>query len=91
MSNIDESLDGLSQIFAVQNAGDVYFTALDFTYSYGQVALDQKTSEQCNFLLVCCKNGNVSMGTYRFRRLLWAYFNAGGFSKSYRYPTRTIP
>ena len=33
MSNIDELLDGLSQIFAVQNAGDVYFTALDFTYS----------------------------------------------------------
>ena len=33
MSNIDESLDGLSQIFAVQNAGYVYFTALDFTYS----------------------------------------------------------
>ena len=66
-SNIDELVDGISQICAKRKAGDVYFTTLDFAYAYGQVALDQKTSEQCNFMLVGSKNGNISMGTYRFR------------------------
>ena len=41
----------------------MYFTTLDFTYAYGQVCLDQITSEQCNFSLV----GRKSTGTYRFK------------------------
>ena len=49
MPNIDELVDGVSQIIAERKAGDVYFTTLDFTYACGQVALEQKTSEQCNF------------------------------------------
>ena len=36
---------------------------MDFTYAYGQVSLEQKTSEQCIFLLV----GGKSTGTYRFK------------------------
>ena len=61
--NIDELVDGMSQIIVERKAGDVYFTTLDFTYTYGQVALDQKTNEQCNFSIV----GGKSMGTYRFK------------------------
>ena len=63
MPNIDELIDGVSQIIAEKKAGNVYFTTLDFTYAYGQVALEQKTSEQCNFSLV----GGKSTGTYRFK------------------------
>ena len=63
MPNIDELVDGISQIIAERKAGDVYFTTLDFTYAYGQVSLEQKTSEQCNFSLV----GRKLTGTYRFK------------------------
>ena len=63
MPNIDELVDGISQIIAERKAGNVYFTTLDFTYAYGQVSLEQKTSEQCNFSLV----GGKSTGTYRFK------------------------
>ena len=36
---------------------------MDFTYAYGQVSLEQKTSEQCNFSPV----GGKSTGFYRFK------------------------
>ena len=35
MPNIDELLDGISQIIAKRKAGDVFFTTLDSTYAYG--------------------------------------------------------
>ena len=63
MPSIDELVDGISQIIAELKAGDVFFTTLDFTYAYVQVALDQNTSEQCNFSIV----GKKSTGTYRFK------------------------
>ena len=63
MPNIDEIVDGISQIIAERKAGDVYFTTLDFTYAYGQVSLEQETSEQCNFSLV----GEKLTGIYRFK------------------------
>ena len=80
MPNIDELVEGISQIIAEQKAGDVYFTRLDFTYAYGQVALDQKTSEQCNFFYRGGKvNANIS-----FQKLtLQADINAGGVPKSH--------
>ena len=63
MPNIDELVDGLSQIIAERKAGDVYFTTLDFTYAYGQVSLDQRNNEQGNFSL----RGGKSTGTQRLR------------------------
>ena len=63
MPNIDELVDGRSQIIAERKAGNVYFTTLDFTYAYGQVSLEKETSEQCNFSLIDGK----STGTYRFK------------------------
>ena len=63
MPNFDELVDGISQIISERKAGIVYFTTLDFTYAYGQVSLEQKTSEHCNFLLV----GGKSTGIYRFK------------------------
>ena len=63
MPNLDELVDGISQIIAERKAGNVYFTTLDFTYALGQVSLEQKTSEQFNFSLV----GGKSTGTYRFK------------------------
>ena len=35
MPDIDELLDGISQIIAKLKAGDVLFTRLDSTYAYG--------------------------------------------------------
>ena len=63
MPNIDELVDGISQIIAERKAGNVYFTTLDFTYAYGQVSLEKETSKQCNFSLI----GGKSTGTYRFK------------------------
>ena len=63
MPNIDELVDGISQIIAEKKAGYVYFTTLDFTYAYGQASLEKKTSEQCNFSLV----GGYSTGNYRLK------------------------
>ena len=63
MPNIDELIDGVSQIIAEKKSGNVYFTTLDFTYAYGQVALEKKTSEQCIFSLV----GGKSTGSYCFK------------------------
>ena len=45
-------------------SGGVYFTKLDFTYAYGQVSLNQKTSEQCNFFSLV---GGKSTGTNCFK------------------------
>ena len=67
ITNIDKLVDGVSKIIAERKAGDVYFTTLDFTYVYGQVSLEQKKSEQCNFSLV----GGKSTGTYRFKNGLY--------------------
>ena len=63
MPNFDELVDGINQIIAERKPGNVYFTTLDFTYAYGQVSLEQKTSEQCNFSLV----GGKLTGTYSFK------------------------
>ena len=63
MPSMDELVERISQIIAELKAGDVYFTTLDFTYAYLQVALDQNTSEQCNFSIV----GKKSTGTYCFK------------------------
>ena len=67
MPNIDELVDGISQIMAERKAGDVFFTTLDFTYAYGQVSLEQKTNEQCNFSLI----GGKLTGTYRFKNVFY--------------------
>ena len=50
MPNIDELVDGVSQIIAEKKAGNVYFATLDFTYAYGQVALEQKNERVMQFL-----------------------------------------
>ena len=46
MPNIDELVDGISQIIAERKAGNVYFTTSDFTYAYGQVSLEQTKDKQ---------------------------------------------
>ena len=63
MPKIKELMDGINLIIAKRKDGEVYFTTLDLTYAYRQVALEAKTSEQCNLSLV----GVKSTGTYRFK------------------------
>ena len=56
MPNIDELVHGISEIIAERKAGDVNFTTLDFTYTYEQVALDQKTKKQFKKSIVGVKS-----------------------------------
>ena len=61
--NIEELLDGISRIIGKRKYGEVYFTTLGLTYLYGQVDLETKTSEHCNFSLV----GGKSTGFFSFQ------------------------
>ena len=49
MPNIDELMDGMSQINAKRKNGEVYFTTINFMCAYGQVAVEAKTNKQFNF------------------------------------------
>ena len=81
MPNIDELVDGISQIIAERKAGDIYFTTLNFTYAHGQFSLDQKTSEQRKFSLV----GGKLTGTYRFKNGFYGLTSMPAeFQKSHR-------
>ena len=62
MPNVDELLDGVSQIVTAKTQGTLYFTVLDLKYAYSQLRLTAETAKQCNFNLV----GGQATGTYRF-------------------------
>ena len=62
MPNVDESLDGVSQLVTVITAGTLYFTVLDLKHTDSQIRLNAETSKQCNFNIV----GGQATGTYRF-------------------------
>ena len=62
MPKIEELMDTVGQTISEWKTGDVYFSTMDLTYTYGQLPLNPKTSVQCNFSL----KGGKSTGTYRF-------------------------
>ena len=62
MPNVEELLDGVSQIVTAQTAGTLFFTVLDLKYAYSQSKLIPQTARQCNFNIV----GGKITGTYRF-------------------------
>ena len=62
MPNVEELLDGVSQIVTAQAAGTLFFTVLDLKYAYSQLKLTPQTARQCNFNIVWGK----ATGTYRF-------------------------
>ena len=62
MPNVDELLDGVSQIVTAKTNGTLYFTVLDLKYAYSQIRLTAETDNQCNFSIV----GGQATGTYRF-------------------------
>ena len=62
MPNVEELLDGVSQIVTAQTAGTLFFTVLDLKYAYSQLKLSPQTARQCNFNIV----GGKATGTYRF-------------------------
>ena len=62
MSNVDELLDGVSQLVTANTVGTLYFTVLDLKYAYSQIRLNAETAKQCNFNIV----GGQATGTYRF-------------------------
>ena len=62
MPNVDELIDGVSQINTENKEGTLYFTVLELKYAYRQLKLAADTAEQCNFNIV----GRKDTGTYRF-------------------------
>ena len=42
MPNIDEMMNGISQIIAERKDGEVYVATFEFKYAYGQVTLEAK-------------------------------------------------
>ena len=62
MPNVDELIDGVSQIVTENKEGILYFTVLDLKYAYSQLKLAADTAKQCNFNIVVGK----ATGTYRF-------------------------
>ena len=62
MPNVDELIDGVSQIITATSEGSLYFTVLDLKYAYSQIRLTAETAKQCNFNIV----GGQATGTYRF-------------------------
>ena len=62
MPNVDELIDGVSQIITATSEGSLYFTVLDLKYAYSQIRLIAETAKQCNFNIV----GGQATGTYRF-------------------------
>ena len=62
MPNVDELIDGDSQIITATSEGSLYFTVLDLKYAYSHIRLTAETAKQCNFNIV----GGQATGTYRF-------------------------
>ena len=62
MPNVDELIDGASQIITAKAEDTLYFTVLDLKYAYSQIRLTADTARQCNFNIV----GGQATGTYRF-------------------------
>ena len=60
MPNVEELLDGVSQIVTAQAAGTLFLTVLDLKYAYSQLKLTPQTARQCNFNIV----GGKATGTY---------------------------
>ena len=61
MPNVDELIDGVSQIVTAKTQGILYFTVLNIKYAYSQLRLTAETAK-CNFNIV----GGQATGTYRF-------------------------
>ena len=52
MPNVEELLDGFSQIVTAQAADTLFFTVLDLKYAYSQLKLTSETAKQGNFNIV---------------------------------------
>ena len=76
MPNVDELLDGVSQIVTAKTQGTLFFTVLDLKYAYSQLRLTAETAKQCNFNIV----GGQATGNFS-DRVLWAGRYALGNSK----------
>ena len=62
MPNVDELIDGVSQIVTENKSGTLYFAVLDLKYAYSQLKLAADSAKQCNFKIV----GGKATGTYLF-------------------------
>ena len=52
MANVEELLDGVSQIVTAKAVCTLNFTVLDLKHAYSQLKLTAGTANQCNFSIV---------------------------------------
>ena len=72
MQIIDELLQQLNLIATNPTSpGNTWFTSLDLKYAYGQLPLDHKTREKCNFPIKCGK----ATGTHQFLAAFYGLTN----------------
>ena len=62
MPNVDELIDGVSQVITVKAAGSLYFTVSVLKYAYSQIRSNTDRAKKGNFNIV----GGQATGTYRF-------------------------
>ena len=62
MPNVDELLDGISQIVKANTNSTLYFSVLDLKYAYSQLKLTAETAKVCNFNII----SGQATGTYKF-------------------------
>ena len=62
MPNVDELLDGVSQIVTENTRGTLYFSVLGLNYAHSQLKLTAETAKQCKFNII----GGQATGTYKF-------------------------
>ena len=79
MSNIDELLDGASQIFTKHYEGELYFSVLDVKNANSQLDFAQETSKQAHFTICGRKHYRYS---WVFNRNFWTFRYARGIPKA---------
>ena len=70
MPNIYKFVDNIAATLCEKSTGDVWFTKLNLTKAYNQLA-DNFTSVQCNFIFV---DGNMK-GNYQFHMFFYGLGN----------------
>ena len=66
MPNVEELLDGVSQIVTAQIAGFLFFTVLDLKYAYSQLKFTTETAKQRNFNIVGGGGGGRPLAHFNF-------------------------
>ena len=63
MPNLEDLTNTLAETIKTGEPGKVWFSSVDLKYAYGQVPLNKKLAQHCNFAII----GGKASGIYRFK------------------------